>query len=193
MKSKSVTLFNLDEYRREQFQDKSNKEYVLSRPMEIGHFSVSRDRIYSCDSSELKFLVMPDKNSFPLDLNKQSVRQREVDFYPEYLDNMLHFINDNKEFMLQRISYRKIKVKGDIITDRELLQTLKCTLYTNRSWRIYSTHFQGTFYLCLAKPNVEESSGMQRTCHILETKLKRLLYSGEIILERTQTYNIIII
>ncbi|XP_034478314.1 protein cutoff-like [Drosophila innubila] len=152
----------------------TNKKYQLSRPMAIGHFSLSRERIYRRDKSELKFLLMPD--SFPLDLKKQYVKLKEADISPQYLDNMLYFIRDNKELMLARTSKRTIKAKCDIITNSDVLQALKCTIYTKRNWRILGTKFLNTNYLCLAEPT-HETSQMQKICQILETKLKLFLYS----------------
>ncbi|XP_034485932.1 protein cutoff-like isoform X1 [Drosophila innubila] len=123
---------------------------------------------------------MPEPESFPLDLSKQSVKSSGADIFPEYLDNMLFFIKDNKELMLTRIN-RAFNARCDIITQSQVLQALKCTIYTKRNWRILGTKFQDAYYLCLAEPIFQavtpEASQTERICQNLETKLKRFLYS----------------
>ncbi|KAL7738258.1 hypothetical protein ACLKA6_006589 [Drosophila palustris] len=179
MNVKPKLVFNLDAYEKD--PDIRKKENQLSRLKEIGCFSLSSERFYRRGGDEIKILVMPGQDCFPLDLNKQFAKLWEADIYAEYLDNMLYFIRDNKDLMLKRVSPRRVEVQADIITHSELLQVLKCTIYSKQNWRIFGTKFLGTFYLCLGRPSqkevTSEASQIKRTCQIWETKLKRFLYS----------------
>ncbi|XP_064552037.1 protein cutoff-like [Drosophila montana] len=182
MDARIQVIFKIDEYMKQyKKQYKKNCKALTLEPKVIGCFSVSSERFYSSDTNELKFLVIPGPGLFPLNLNKQLVSPDKHQHHAEYLDNMLYFIRDHPDKMVKMSTGLGSVVQADIVTQHELLQTLMRTPYMSRDWRILGTKYRNTIYLCLAKPT---NSGRtpadlqkERACQMMETKLKRFLYS----------------
>ncbi|XP_017864678.1 PREDICTED: protein cutoff-like [Drosophila arizonae] len=175
--SSAPIIFKLNKYRKHT-KNKRNQAKTNGfnlPPRVLGGFSVTSERIYKDDAHLMKFLLIPDADSFPLNLNNVNIAYNGRDQHAEYLDNMLHFIRDHRDAMVYGSA-----VRADIVTQENVLTTLLCTLYRKSNWRILGSRYRDTLYLCLARPQSNEASAEQlarerRNC--METKLKHLIYS----------------
>lgn len=182
MQPETDTLFTLNSFLRKVRDPRLKNSNIKLEPKVFGCFSLTSELFYSSGTAELKFLVLPDHRTYPLNLNVNPVGD-EGEPESQYLDNMFYFIKDHQNQMLSN-SYNNIrKVQADVLTHSEVLQTLLCTPYIKRSWRILGSRFHSTIYLCHDAPVMDGTmSSMQllnqRTSIMSETALKRLLYSG---------------
>lgn len=182
MQSETETMFTLSSFLHKVRDPRQKNHNIKLEPRVFGCFSLTSERFYSTGTAELKFLVVPDYITYPLNLNANPVCD-EGEPEVEYLDNMLYFIKDNQSQLLFNSSNNNRKVEADVVTHSEVLQTLLCTPYAKRSWRILGTRYRSTIYLCNDEPVKDGTMSTmellsRRTCSSLETALKRLLYSG---------------
>lgn len=179
MDSSTRVVFKLAEYMKQQNNQNNLSEKILPlQPQVIGGFSVTSERFYRSDTNELKFLVVPETDKFPLNLNKQHVLFNEHGHHAEYLDKMLYFIRDHQDAMVKSCA-----VQADVVTRADVLETLMRTLYMKRNWSILGSRYRNTIYLCLTKPShsglTPAELATERNRQIMEAKLKQFLFSGK--------------
>lgn len=182
MQSETQTLFTLSSFLHKMRDPRQKNHNIKLEPRVFGCYSLTSERFYSSGTAELKFLVLPDYRTYPLNINTNAVCD-EGEPEVEYLDNMLYFIKDHQSQLLFNCSNNDRNVHADIVTQSEVLQTLLSTPYTKRSWRILGTRYRSTIYLCSDEPVKNGTTSTmellrRRRCSAMETALKGLIYSG---------------
>ncbi|KAH8252333.1 hypothetical protein KR038_006906 [Drosophila bunnanda] len=165
------------------YAQKVNVIFELERP--LGYFSVTPDRFYCGNASELRLLHYPKPEAFPLNLSKpleSRYRRKFNHFYDEYLDNVLWGICDNRSRLLLPFGYdgsHGWRVNAPIVCQMQLLQTLMCTPFRlNESWHILAINYRDTLYLCLENPGEQPWTEEERQKSAMETMLKHRVYKG---------------
>ncbi|KAH8401802.1 hypothetical protein KR009_007923 [Drosophila setifemur] len=148
----------------------------------IGYFSLTKERFYCSDSSQLKFIQMPGPQAFPLNLNATEDTQngkRLTYFYDDYLDHILDYIFHHEDTFFQRNSDAGNDVNADVVCQMQVLQTIMCTPYNgSMNWRILASKYKNTIYLCLENPGEESTRDEEQQANdTMETVLKQLVYS----------------
>lgn len=125
----------------------------FAKPYMVGHFSIDKDRKYISDSSNCKYLHLPQKNKpVQLDLNKgyENVihkleeRDEKIDHLLTFIINNIHLLKNNNE-----CTNNAQFLKTNVVCFRGLLRLLMCTPYEFiNGWIILATKFRGTIYLC---------------------------------------------
>lgn len=131
----------------------------FKRPQIVGVFSVDKDREYKSGMENLKYLKIPKKLSFNLNLGDESYFEKPACSIDENLNHITTFIMKNKEIL---IDSRKLKAK--FICFRGLLRLIMNTPYENReTWLINAIKFRDSIYLCAEETTEKKNQKMNET------------------------------
>ncbi|XP_020800292.1 protein cutoff-like [Drosophila serrata] len=174
-------FLNMEEYMK--FAQKVNICFELEHP--LGYFSLTPERFYRGNASQLRMLQYPKPEAFPLDISQplESPYRRSFNhFYDEYLDNVLWGISDYRRQLLFPMGYEGRngwRVNAQIVCQIQLLQTLMCTPFRlNESWLILAINYRDTLYLCLENQGEKPWTQEQRKKSAMETMLKHRVYKA---------------
>ncbi|XP_017018829.1 protein cutoff-like [Drosophila kikkawai] len=181
MDSSNELFLNLEEYKK--CAQKVKVLIELEKP--LAYFSVSPERFYQGNASQLRSLYYPKPKAFPLYLSaplKCSYRKTSNHFYDEYLDNLLYGICDNSFELLCPFGNKGShgwRVRAPLVCQLELLQTLMCTPFRpNENWLILAINYRDTVYLCLENPDEQPWTEDRMRRSAMETMLKHQVYKA---------------
>ncbi|KAH8394901.1 hypothetical protein KR222_009433, partial [Zaprionus bogoriensis] len=148
-------------------------------PMILGCFSLTSEHLYVSGTAEMKYFVLP--RDYPIYLNKY-IEHDEEEPENEYLDHVLYYIREHQQQLLTSSPFGGFIVQAEVVTHSEVLQTLLCTVYIRRNWRILGTRYRNTLYLCLDR----SAASVMPVGELLEKRkiknmlnaLKQILHSG---------------
>jgi len=125
---------------------------TFRKPAILGEFSLDSDRTFRHDRHQMMYLYRPDGRE-TLDLNKGLefvVRKNEEETKHEELDNVLHWILNNRDkFLVNGKEEKLTSLSSSVVCYRGLLTTIMCTPYEAREgWQIKLIKWRGTMYLC---------------------------------------------
>lgn len=130
----------------------------FSRPMINGYFSVDADRKYQDSMCNLKYLKIPSRVNFNLNLGDSSYVDKPESAQEEQLTHILTYLEKNKATMLSS------QTVPDFVCFRGLLRMLMSTPYEEReAWIVLATKFKDTIYLCSQETQQKKSEKQRRT------------------------------
>ncbi|XP_045212577.2 decapping and exoribonuclease protein-like isoform X2 [Mercenaria mercenaria] len=140
-------------------------EHPSFKPEETGSFSLDIDRKYENTTKQLKYYVKPPENSVHFDLRKgYSTMIRKDESTPNYITDILGWITDNKEKLVEEDMKTTRQLNTDFVCWRGLYTKFLCTPYENREgWLVAVTLYNGTYYLCEFETEQKKQQNASRT------------------------------
>lgn len=130
----------------------------FSRPLMVGFFSVDSARQYQDSICNLKYLKIPSRVDFNLNLGDSTYVDKPESAQKEQLTHILTFIMKHKAIMLSS------QTVPDFVCFRGLLRMLMSTPYEEREpWIVLATEFKGTIYLCSEETERKKSERQRKT------------------------------
>lgn len=130
----------------------------FSRPLMEGFFSVDSDRQYQDSICNLKYLKIPSRVDFNLNLGDSTYVGKPESATEEQLTHILTYIMKHKEMMLSS------QTVPDFVCFRGLLRMLMSTPYEEREpWIVLATKFKNTIYLCAEETQRKKSDRQHKT------------------------------
>lgn len=140
---------------------------TFRKPSILGEFSLDSERIFRHDRHQIGYLHRRDGRDV-LDLNKgieDVVRKNEEVTKHEQLDNVLHWILNNKDkFVVKGQEENLTSLSSSVVCYRGLLTTIMCTPYEAREgWQIRAIRWRGTTYLCQVETEQRRAQRQKET------------------------------
>ncbi|KAG4073426.1 hypothetical protein HA402_000650 [Bradysia odoriphaga] len=149
----------------------------ISKPYILGYFSISHNRQFIPDQTNLKYLKLPASGQpihFDLNEGYDSYQHKPDNAHQDKLNHILRYILLNlKKLAAPTVSPERTDklLNIDVICFRGKLRMLMCTPYDTRDgWSLLATKWKGNIYLCghsseeeiLKKQN--ESEELKKIC-----------------------------
>lgn len=144
----------------------------FTQPVMEGFFSIDCERNYQESLCNLKYLKIPLKYEFNLNLGDDKYVDKPPSADNEQITHLLTFIMKHRDrIMLQHGA-------PDFVCFRGLLRLLMSTPYEEREpWIVLATKFKNTIYLCAEKTQSKKSEILRRTDR--DTKFMRYGFKFE--------------
>lgn len=123
-----------------------------------GFFSVDGDRKYQDSICNLKYLKIPSRVDFNLNLGDSSYVDKPESAQDEQLTHILTYLEKHKAMMMSS------QTTPHFVCFRGLLRMLMSTPYEEReAWIVLATKFKNTIYLCSQETQQKKSDKQRRT------------------------------
>lgn len=130
----------------------------FNRPVMNGFFSVDSDRKYQDSICNLKYLKIPSRVDFNLNLGDSTYVDKPESAQDEQLTHILTYLMRHKAMMVSN------QTIPDFVCFRGLLKMLMSTPYEDREpWIVLATKFKNTIYLCAQETQQKKSEKQRRT------------------------------
>lgn len=144
----------------------------FSRPFLQGFFSVDRDRQYQSTLSNLKYLNVPERVNFNLNLGDATYVEKPASAADEKLTHLLTFLLKHTKIITTK------QIAPDFVCFRGLLRMLMSTPYEKRQpWIVLATKFRGTIYLCAEETQQQKNEKLR--CSERDKKFTRYGFKFE--------------
>lgn len=139
---------------------------TFRKPAILGDFSLDSERGFHHDRRQMMYLHRRDARD-TMDLNhgiEHVVRKNEEVTKKEELDNLLHWILNNRDKFLATGQETLTSLNSSVVCYRGLLTTMMCTPYDWREdWQIKIIKWRGTMYICQVETDQRRAQRLKRT------------------------------
>lgn len=119
-----------------------------------GFFSVDSERNYDESPKNLKYLKIPERVKFNLNLGDDDYVDKPPSADMEQITHLLTFLMNNQMTRFDN---------SDFVCFRGLLKVIMNTPYEKDPWIVMATKFKGTIYLCAEETQLKKVEKLKRT------------------------------